>query len=193
VDVVNHLNRGHQLVTDVEDRLRFSQLNCLAALHVKDTTAFRNALTLTLYGTIFLAPARDIVPYADAAETKSNSSNQNRESKQDSRDSLDDIESIGSGSDSGGSANSLRRKAVAVEEGALSIIPRSDQDYDSVIYPTVWTTVGKRLLALRLYLLRLELEYFIGNQSEGDEFMKVAMSRSIDGVERARLLGTHFV
>jgi hypothetical protein len=205
VDVVNHLNRGQQLVTDEDDRIRFSQLNCLAALRVKDTTAFRNALTFTLYGTIFLGAPREILSYAEVAMTPANvrlnksgittvgaplSVGTGKEPKHDSHESSDDLDGSSLTSGSSNESRALRHGAASVEEGALGIVPRSDQDYDTALRSTVWITVGQRLLALRLYLLRLELEYFIGNQSEGDEFMKVAMSRSIDGVERARLLGT---
>jgi hypothetical protein len=57
IDVVNHLNRGQALIIDADERRKYAQLNCLAALNMKDSTAFRPALTHVLYGQLFLGAA----------------------------------------------------------------------------------------------------------------------------------------
>jgi hypothetical protein len=295
IDVVNHLNRGQTLVVDIADRLRFAQLNCLAALKVKDTTAFRHALTFALYGIIFLGPPRDIAPLLSAyeramitADKATASANTARKAATEaaalqaakaasgiapramerirsvppqslspipsespspspsesgiSRSSTPETKQPQGGSETSsnysrdagsatrggdtpragggarphtsttttsvggtslniesGSDNDKDARASGhgddghAEEGVLVIVPRSDQDYDTAVRGEVWKSTGSRLLALRLYLLRLELEYFTGNQTEGDSFMEVAMLRAEDGAERARLLGIRSV
>jgi hypothetical protein len=83
---------------------------------------------------------------------------------------------------------SAAASALDDEANMIMAIPRSDVDLDSSTLSSVWGDNHTRLMANRLYLLRVEMEYYCGHRNEGDAFLTLALSRATTGLERGRLL-----
>jgi hypothetical protein len=261
MDIVTHINRGQLIATDPIERWRYAELNCYLSHRAREATAFGPALTMSLYGSIFMGPPRRLLvstsnvtpdliatsslsaatPLAEpirraslfaaanaqrhlegietkvamtttiaTAMTSTRPSRQRQRRHRQSRSPLSssdddnaDDDDIGNDDDDfadeeGDAVGPLASKPIttasddvkASDNGDEALIqPPSNYDYDKSIPKEVWVTDDiKRKIAMRLYCLRLALEYANGNNDEADAFAPIAEARATIKSDLARLL-----
>lgn len=204
MEVVMHLNRGQELVTDIAERRKFAELNCYCARRTRDFTAFHSALAMALYGLIFLGPARPVVPgpkpdlYPLDSPLPPFSPSSDGEQGEEEREGLSpDSRSItadASDTKDGNASTTSGHESISVEEDeSVMINPSSSDDYNRYIPDSLWDDVEQRKLIFRLYHLRLQLEYAVGNMDEGDRWGATALSRARFPSDRARILSTRSI
>jgi hypothetical protein len=203
-----NINSGQALVTDPNERWSCAKLNCYLAHRTRDSTAFEAALTLALYAMIFAgppflipmtppAPATPESSPLSAMSTSSINVTVNSPSPSGTEHKAPDMspDSKSSSSTTGSSVGHLsigNAISPSIDEDGennddIMTRPSSMIDYDSTIDPAMWTD-NRRQVLLRIYWLRLALEYACNRVTEGDSFAIIALARSPSGIDRARLL-----
>jgi hypothetical protein len=193
MDVVSHLNRGQLIVTDSSERWKYAELNCYLAHCTRESTAFGPALTMALYGLIFMAPPQPLSN--DTLDTKvttvsgsiPTSENKRHDIDEEEEDhDVDDTNYDNSRKMSSPDSTSSVDEQSMVEDDTL--LQPSNMDYDELIPSSVWHDSHRQLVGTRLYSLRLALEYAVSNISGADVWAKVAVARTTRPMDKARLL-----
>jgi hypothetical protein len=243
MDICAHLNRGQLMVTDPTERWQYAELNCYLAHRTRESTAFAPALTMSLYGMIYMGPPRrlltrdhhhkradDLTHIGDAitippspssssssptgssflptssssdlltpiplpsdrpsptslftsALVTSSANSTGGDSKDESYSPGDDVShrsatgaTSSSTSHSSGSGNTS--DSIDDSDDQLLVAPPSTYDYNKAVPLSVWSNEQKRKVAIRLYSLRLALEYAVGNIAEADAFAPIAQKHA---------------
>jgi hypothetical protein len=206
MDVCAHLNRGQLMVSDPVERWQYAELNCYLAHRTRESTAFSPALTMALYGMIFLGLprllTRDHHKHGDhsgdelqqsgsnTSPTSSISPTEHDQSEQKSGSPTSGV-TIPSPDEIGETKGGYAPQRPATrsshvgddddlnnDDDQLLVAPPSTSDYHKSVLSTVWSDDHKRRVALRLYALRLELEYAVGNMAEADAFAPIAQKQA---------------
>jgi hypothetical protein len=169
---------GQSLVTDPNERWSCAKLNCYLAHRTRDSTAFEAALTIALYAMMFAGPA---VISPSSSPPSSTTSTSSVDSKMEQRNVAAAVASVD------GRGDYFNEEDGQYNDDNADIMIRPST-IDSTIDSSMWNDPLRRPVLLRIYWLRLALEYACNRVNEGDAFATVALARCPSGIDRARLL-----